>query len=64
MLLAQTVRQQKFDFLAKHLLAGVAEHPLGLSVDDCDLARLIDDYHRVWRRLQQIAEVRIRPVSG
>ncbi len=63
-LLPQPLRQQHLDGLAEHLLPGIAEHALGLAVDDRDLAMVVNDNHRVGRRLQDRPEIGLRVVDA
>jgi hypothetical protein len=57
---AESVGQQHFDGLTEQLLSGEAKQHLGLSVDDLDAARSIDDHDRIGCRLEQATELRFR----
>jgi hypothetical protein len=52
--LAEALRDEELDGPADQLRARVAEEPLGLLVDEHDLAAPIDDDDRVGRRLEQL----------
>ena len=62
-LLAKPLRQKHLDGLAEHLFPGIAEHGLCLAVDDRDLAVVVNDDHRVGRRLQNGPEIGLRVVD-
>ena len=55
--LAKTFRHQRLDRLADQLVRPVAEHCLGLGVDEYDRARRIDEHHRVGCRIQKCRDV-------
>ena len=57
MLPAQPLGDQLGDVLADELLAAIAEHALGLRVDELDVTMAVDDHHGVRRRLEQPAEL-------
>jgi len=56
------LRGQHLYLLPEHLGTAVAEHLLGLLVDDGNLAQVIDDHHRIRRRLEHVAEISLRRV--
>ena len=58
--LGEALRDDVRDLLAEELVAAVAELLLGLDVEQDDLAGLVDDDHRVRRRLEQAAILRRR----
>src|SRR5436305_11265767 len=65
MLEPRTRRQQYLDLPAEQLGSPVAEKPLGLRIDDDDVAALIHDDDRVGSRFQQILEFLVRlPASA
>ena len=49
-------RNQALDRLAKQVLTVVSEQFFCLRIDEDDFPGLIDDDHRVWRRLKQLTE--------
>ncbi len=53
---AEPFRDEHLDRSSQQVLPGVSEEGLGLRVDELDRARLVDDHHRVGRRLQQRPE--------
>ena len=62
--LGEALRDDVRDLLAEELVAVVAELLLGLDVEQHDLAGLVDDDHRVRRRLEQaaVASLHLRQV--
>ena len=62
--LGEALRDDVRDRLAEELVAAVAELLLGLDVEQHDLAGLVDDDHRVGRRLEQAAVLGRRLLDG
>ena len=60
MLGARALGDELGDPLADELGAAIAEQPLGLRVDERDVAVTVDDHHRVGGGLQQRAELALR----
>jgi hypothetical protein len=52
----QALGHQQLDALADELLARIAEHALGLGIDQRNAALRADDHHGIRRSLQQAAE--------
>ncbi len=48
---------------SEHLLAVIAEHPLGLRVDHLDHAHGVDHHHGVGRRLHHLPESLLQPLA-
>ena len=57
--LGEAIRDDVRDLPADEVVSRVAELLLRLDVQQDDLARLVDDDHRVGRRLQQAAVLRL-----
>ena len=55
---AKPLRNQELKRLSDELEPGVAEQDLGLDVDQLDLAAVIDDDHRIRRRVEHVSEPR------
>ena len=56
MLGPEALGHQHFDRLAEQFLARIAKQLLGLGIDQHDRPGLVDDDHRIGRRLQESAE--------
>ena len=57
---AEALGDEELDRPAEHLVARVAEHPLGLDVGEHDPAEPVHDHDRVGHELEQAAEPRLR----
>jgi hypothetical protein len=60
---AEALGNQVFDRPAEELVAGVAEEPLGLAIDQDDAPVPVDHDHGVGRRLEQAAELRLEQLG-
>ena len=60
MMRTETTRDQQLDRLTQQFLTLITEQSLGLRIDQLDDARVVNDDHRVRRRLQQPPE----PILG